>query len=187
MTPATALMLSFSLSMDAFAAASSKGTALRQPCVKEIFKIGAVFALCEAVTPLLGWILGLAFASVVTSLDHWIAFLLLLVVGGRMILHSYQGGHPYRAPLTLTVAVLVTVALATSIDGIAVGVTLAFVQANILEFLALIGTVTFLVACYDASLGLAVGRVFGRWAELIGGIGLMAIGSKILVKHTLLA
>src|SRR5215210_2737172 len=92
MTPATALMLSFSLPMDAFAAASSKGAALRAPPAKEILKIGAVFALFEAATPLLGWMLGLAFASVITTLDHWIAFFLLAVVGGRMILHSYAGG-----------------------------------------------------------------------------------------------
>lgn len=187
MTPATALVLAFSLSMDAFAAASSKGAALRKPPATEIFRIGAVFAFFEAVTPLLGWVLGLAFASVVTTLDHWIAFLLLLIVGGRMILHSYHRvGDTYRAPVALTLAALVTAALATSIDGVAVGVTLAFVQANIVLLLVLIGAVTFLVACCGASLGLIAGRVFGRWAEFIGGIGLTAIGTKILIEHTLL-
>jgi putative Mn2+ efflux pump MntP len=90
-----------------------------------------------------------------------------------MILHSYEGGDPDRARRSLTVAVLVTAALATSIDGIAVGVTLALVRANILLLLALIGAVTFLVACCGDSLGRVAGRVFGRWAEFIGGIGLM--------------
>lgn len=79
-----------------------------------------------------------------------------------------------------------TAALATSIDGIAVGVTLAFVRANILLLLALIGAVTFLVACCGASLGRAAGRVFGRWAAFIGGLGLISIGTKILIEHTLL-
>lgn len=193
MTFATALILAFSLSMDSFAAALGTGACLRRPGLWEAVRVGACFGGVQLAMPLIGFALGLTFATVVQEVDHWIAFLLLLGVGGKMVWESLFGddgdedadragcgGRTALGPLMLT-------AVATSIDAAAVGVSLAVVDVDIVSVCLLIGAVTFGLSSGGVLMGRAAGPLLGRRAELIGGLGLVAIGVKILAEHTVLA
>jgi manganese efflux pump family protein len=189
MTPFSVAVLAFSMSADACAAAVARGAA-RRPSWPQAIRAGLVFGAIETITPILGWILGLAAAGFVASVDHWIAFLLLGAVGGKMIVEAIRrkagdetaderpGGHRLG---------LVATAIGTSIDAAAVGVTLAFLNANILLIAAAIGLATFSLATLGMVLGRALGTRFGSVVELLGGVGLVAIGTKILLEHTIWA
>ncbi|MDQ2103247.1 manganese efflux pump MntP [Azospirillum isscasi] len=190
MTFATALILAFSLSMDSFAAALGTGACLRRPGLWEAVRVGACFGGVQLAMPLIGFALGLTFATVVQDIDHWIAFVLLLAVGGKMVWESLFGdeeedaeragcgGRTAFGPLLLT-------AVATSIDAAAVGVSLAVVDVDIVSVCLLIGAVTFGLSSGGVLMGRAAGPLLGQRAELIGGLGLIAIGVKILAEHTL--
>lgn len=191
MTFATALILAFSLSMDSFAAALGTGACLRRPGLWEAVRVGACFGGVQLAMPLIGFALGLTFATVVQDVDHWIAFLLLLGVGGKMVRESLSGdeedeedagcgGRTALGPLLLT-------AVATSIDAAAVGISLAVVDVDIVSVCLLIGAVTFGLSSGGVLMGRAAGPLLGRRAELIGGLGLILIGVKILAEHTVLA
>ncbi|WP_029008482.1 manganese efflux pump MntP family protein [Azospirillum halopraeferens] len=187
MTLATALLLAMSLSMDSFAAALGTGAVLRRPGILAAVRVGAVFGAVQLATPLIGFALGLTFAAAVHAVDHWIAFLLLLAVGGKMVMESLDedgADAPRRAEPGY--AALFCTAFATSIDAAAVGVSLAVVEVDILAVCLLIGAVTFGMAAGGVLVGRAAGPALGRRAELIGGLGLIAIGVKILVEHTIL-
>ncbi len=187
MTLATALILAFSLSMDSFAAALGTGAGLRRPGLWEAVRVGACFGGVQLAMPALGFALGLTFAAVVQEVDHWVAFLLLLGVGGKMVWESLYGdgdadgacgGRPALGALLLT-------AVATSVDAAAVGVSLAVVDVDIINLCLLIGVVTFGMSSGGVLMGRAAGPLLGRRAGLLGGLGLIAIGTKILVEHTL--
>ncbi|MDE1150039.1 MAG: manganese efflux pump MntP family protein [Azospirillaceae bacterium] len=182
----TSFALAFSLSMDAFAASLGKGAALNRPGIREAARVGAYFGLFELAAPIIGWGLGLTFARYIEAYDHWIAFGLLLFVGARMAwlaLFNHDEDAPKaerHSPLTL-----VMTALATSIDATAVGITLGYMNVDVPTTIALIGLVTFAMAFGGVMLGRAAGPVLGRWAEVAGGIGLIAIGAKVLYDHTM--
>lgn len=186
MTFVTALILAFSLSMDSFAAALGTGACLRRPGVWEAVRVGVCFGGVQLAMPLLGFALGLTFATYIQEVDHWVAFLLLLGVGGKMVWESLFGEdeEDEGAGRTSLGALLVT-AVATSIDAAAVGVSLAVVDVDIVGVCLLIGLVTFGMSSGGVLMGRAAGPLLGQRAELIGGLGLIAIGVKILVEHTL--
>lgn len=179
------VLLSFAMSTDAFAVAVGKGAALRKPRVSEALRIGAIFGAIEGLTPLAGWALSYAAADYVKAWDHWIAFVLLSVLGVRMLLAAYRGeadtepNAPSRAGFWL----LALTGFATSIDAMAVGVGLAFLDVNILGVSAAIGATTFAMVTLGVMTGRLVGRWAGRWAEALGGVVLIAIGALILVEH----
>lgn len=186
MTPGAIVVLSLSMSTDAFAAAVGRGAAHR-PSVAGAIKAGLVFGVIEAITPLIGWSLGLVAAGLVQSVDHWIAFGLLLVVGGRMI---WEASKPREAEDEAETAprrggrwALIATAVGTSIDAAAVGVGLAFIGANIWIIAASIGCTTFVLTTIGMLIGKAVGLKFGKAAELIGGLALIGLGVGILVEH----
>lgn len=186
MTPGAIAVLSLSMSTDAFAAAVGRGAAHR-PSVAGAIKAGLVFGVIEAITPLIGWSLGLVAAGLVQSVDHWIAFGLLLVVGGRMI---WEASKPREAEDEAETAprrsgrwALIATAVGTSIDAAAVGVGLAFIGANIWIIAASIGCTTFVLTTIGMLIGKAVGLKFGKAAELIGGLALIGLGVGILVEH----
>ncbi|HEY0834973.1 MAG TPA: manganese efflux pump MntP family protein [Azospirillum sp.] len=187
MSFATALVLAFSLSMDSFAAALGTGAVLRRPGAWEALRVGIMFGGVQLAMPLLGFALGLTFATYVEAVDHWIAFLLLLGVGGKMLWESVSAdddedadrGRPGLGQLFLT-------AVATSIDAAAVGVSLAVMDVDIVGVCLLIGLVTFGLASGGVLMGRAAGPLFGKRAEMLGGLGLIAIGAKILIEHTLM-
>lgn len=182
----TSLALAVSLSMDSFAAALGRGAVLRRPGVPEAFRVGIAFGLCQCAMPLLGWGVGLAFASLVEAVDHWIAFGLLLAVGGAMIRNFLSGEEDEEDGDSRSGwMVLLTTGIATSVDAAAVGAGLALVDVDMVTTAALIGAVTFAVGFGGVLIGRAAGARLGRWAELTGGLLLIGIGVKILIEHTL--
>ncbi len=182
MTPLAIATLALALSIDAFVAALGRGAQAARPGFVAALSTGAVFGAIEAVTPLLGWAAGLAASRFVTAIDHWIAFLLLTLVGARMVLHALGR----RRPATGTGSLIVT-AIGSSIDAFAVGISLAVLGAPILIVALSIGCATMAMATLGTLAGASLGRRFGRWAEIAGGLALVALGTAILIDHTLLA
>lgn len=182
MTPGAIAVLSLSLSTDAFAAAVGRGASHR-PSWRSAVKAGAVFGVIEGLTPLIGWSLGLMAAGLVESVDHWIAFVLLALVGGKMIHEASKPAHAEAAPARTGPWALIATAIGTSIDAAAIGVGLAFLGASIWVIALSIGLTTFVLTTIGMLIGRAVGARFGRIAELIGGLALMALGTTILLGH----
>ncbi|KAB7644968.1 manganese efflux pump MntP family protein [Polymorphobacter fuscus] len=183
MTPAAIAILSLSMSTDAFAAAIGRGAAHR-PDVPAALKAGLVFGVIEGLTPLIGWSLGLLAAGFVEAIDHWIAFALLSLVGANMIRQSRQPVETDAPAPRSGRWALVGTAIGTSIDAAAVGVSLAFIGANIWVIAAAIGFSTFVLTTIGMLIGKAVGLRFGKTAERVGGLALIAIGLGILLEHT---
>jgi manganese efflux pump family protein len=182
----TTVVLAFSMSADAFAAALGKGAALDRPRLNEALRTGVVFGVIEAITPVMGWAAGLSASSYITAIDHWIAFALLLAIGAKMIWESARGRDARSKPNRHSLKILVATAIGTSIDAMAVGVTLAFIDAGIIVPALAIGCTTFLMATSGILIGRFIGEKFGRIAEAIGGLGLIVIGAQILIEHTLI-
>jgi manganese efflux pump family protein len=182
MNPLMTLALAFSMSADAFAAALGKGAALEKPCFGDAVRAGLVFGTVEAITPVVGWCAGVTASRFISAFDHWIAFVVLCAIGGKMLWDSLRD----REKLTRhSLTVLVSTAIGTSIDAMAVGVTLALIEANIAVAALAIGTTTFALATLGIMAGRIVGAKFGRLAEALGGIILIVIGIRILVGHSL--
>lgn len=173
------------MSTDAFAAAVGKGTALDKPRWSEALRTGAIFGIIEAITPLVGWTLGYAASGYVKSWDHWIAFTLLGVLGVRMILAALQAPDEAETekPTRHGFWLLAITGFATSIDAMAVGVGLAFLDVSILPVAAAIGLVTFAMVTIGVMVGRMLGNIAGRWAEAFGGVLLIGIGCVILYDH----
>ena len=183
MSPIVVIVIAFSMSVDAFAAALAKGAALHRPHISEALRTGLIFGSIEAITPVIGWAAGLAAASFVEVIDHWIALFLLGGVGCKMIYESFQPRSEEK-PHRHSLLDLAVTALGTSIDAMAVGVTLAFLDAEIVVVAATIGIATFAMTTIGVMIGRFAGGTLGKRAELIGGIGLIALGIRIFVKHT---
>jgi len=187
MVGVTSLALAVSLSMDSFAAALGCGAVHKRPGVPEALRVGIAFGVCQLSMAVLGWALGISFAGFVQAIDHWIAFGLLALIGGSMIRNALGGEADDDAAAKRSGwLALLTMAVATSIDASAVGVGLAMADVDIAATATLVGFVTFLMGFGGVLLGRAAGPLLGRRAELLGGLGLIAIGTKILVEHTLL-
>lgn len=181
------IFLAFSMSADAFAAALGKGTRLDRPGWDEALRTGAIFGSIEAITPVIGWALGRAASRYIAAFDHWIAFGLLLVIGGKMIWDAVRRHEDDEKPQSHSFMVLAVTAIGTSIDALAVGVTLALIGASIVINALAIGAATFLMTTIGVMMGRMLGEKFGRYAEAAGGVILIVIGTKILLDHTALA
>ncbi len=181
----TTIILAFGMSMDAFAAALGKGATLKKPGIKEALRTGAIFGSIEMLTPLIGWCIGLAASKYVMAWDHWIAFILLTILGGRMVVGGFRHGATDEcvAPERHGFMVLAMTAVATSLDALAVGVGLAFLQVNILVTALAIGAATTVMATTGVLVGRFIGPILGKWAEVLGGVVLVGIGCTILVEH----
>ena len=177
------VLLALSMSADALAAALGKGARLDRPGWGEALRTGAIFGGIEAVTPLIGWALGMAASRYVAAFDHWIAFGLLTVIGGKMLWDAARREEEDEKPKSHGLMVLVLTAIGTSIDALAVGVTLAIVGANIIVNALAIGAATFTLVTIGVMTGRVLGEKFGRYAEAGGGVILIAIGFKILIDH----
>lgn len=186
MHPLSILMLGIAMSTDAFAAAVGKGAAMRQPRLRDALRAGLIFGTIEAVTPVIGWALGSAASAYVTAWDHWIAFGLLTLLG----LHMIRAGLRPEAddgladrPRNHGFWALAATGFATSIDALAVGVSLAFLEVNIVAVAATIGLTTLVMVSSGILLGRVLGAMAGKRAEVGGGVLLLAIGSFILFEH----
>jgi putative Mn2+ efflux pump MntP len=178
--------LALAMSTDAFAVAIGKGAALQRPQWREALRTGAIFGVIEGLTPLVGWLLGQAAAPYVEAWDHWIAFVLLGFLGLRMLREGWladDGADEEDKPQSHSFWLLAVTGFATSIDAMAVGVGLAFMDADILSTAGAIGFCTFTMVTLGVMLGRALGKVVGKRAELAGGVVLVVIGSMILYQH----
>ena len=180
-------MIGVGLSMDAFAASICKGQNMRRLNIKNMLIIGLFFGGFQALMPAVGWLLGKQFESYITSVDHWVAFALLVFIGGKMIYDVFTEKNEDECGEKtdrLDMKEVLTLAVATSIDALAVGISFAFLQVDILKAVSVIGVTTFVLSV----IGVAVGNVFGskyeKKATLAGGIILILIGLKILLEHT---
>lgn len=179
------ILLAFGMSMDAFAASIGKGATLHKPKFSEAVRTGLIFGAIETLTPLVGWGLGMLASQFIFEWNHWIAFILLVFLGGRMIVEGFRGDsdEACEAPHRHGFWLLVTTAFATSLDAMAVGVGLAFLQVSIVTTALAIGCATFIMSTLGMMVGRFIGPLLGKRAEILGGIVLIGIGSEILWSH----
>lgn len=179
-------LLAFSMSCDAFAAALGKGAAIRRPTLKDALRIGLIFGVIEAITPIIGWLVGRTLAVYVDQWDHWIAFALLLLLGLHMVHEglSNDDGEDDLSNTPQSLPRLILTGFSTSIDAMAVGAGLAFAGVNIITTALAIGAATFVMATTGVMLGGVLGKMVGKRAEIIGGLVLIGIGTTILLEHT---
>ncbi len=179
-------LMGVGLAMDAFAVAICKGLAMRKVNKKQALVIGLFFGGFQALMPFLGWVLGSRFERYITNIDHWIAFLLLGFIGGKMIVEAVKPAEAVEIgqmdpPLDLKELLLL--AIATSIDALAVGITFAFLDYPIVEAISVIGIVTFVIAVGGVYVGNFFGNKYKNRAEFAGGLILVILGTRILLTH----
>lgn len=179
----TTFAIALSMSADAFAASLGKGAALHRPRIGEVLRTGLVFGVVESLTPFAGWLCGLVAASYIEAIDHWIAFALLGAIGTKMIWDATTRAPDVTAARRHSLPVLALTALATSLDAFAVGVSLAFISADIVTTALAIGAATFVMASVGMFVGRFVGALLGRIAEAIAGLVMIAVGTTILTTH----
>ena len=177
--------IAVALAMDCFAITLGLACGARGLTMKQALRMGAAFGGFQLVMPILGWLAGDSLLGRIRQFDHWVAFGLLAVIGGRMIFESFGQTEEEKAcrPDQTQGSRLLVLAVATSIDALAVGLSLGVVGTTILYPAAIIGLASFVITLIGAKLGPIVGRLVGRWADLLGGLILIGIGVKILVEH----
>jgi len=185
MNPLSILLIGLAMSTDAFAAAIGKGAAMARPRLPQALRAGLIFGVVEAITPVIGWLLGSAASRFIEAWDHWLAFVLLVGLGLHMIHQAMQPADDVveSGEGNTSVFKLALAGLATSIDAMAVGVGLAFVDVHIAVVAIVIGLCTFTMVTIGIMLGRALGVVIGKRAEIAGGVILIVVGSVILYEH----
>lgn len=174
-------ILAVGLSMDAFAVSICKGLSLCRIQPKHMCVAGAWFGGFQALMPLIGYFLGSVFSEIITKYDHWVAFILLAIIGGNMIKESLEK-EADSCDASMTMKSMFLLAIATSIDALAVGVTFAFLDVNIIPAVTFIGVVTFVLSAIGVKIGSIFGTKYKSKAELFGGIVLIIIGLKIFLE-----
>ena len=175
-------IIAVGLSMDAFAVAVCKGLAMPEMSLKNAGIVGLYFGGFQGLMPFLGYLLGSKFSGTIESYDHWIAFVLLALIGGNMIKEAFENGEEAADP-SLDIKTMTLMAVATSIDALAVGVTFAFLQVRILPAVLFIGSITFLLSAAGVKIGNVFGCRYQKKAEFAGGLILILMGLKILLEH----
>ena len=176
------IILAAGLAMDAFAVSICKGLSVQKYSKKQSVIAGLYFGGFQAGMPVLGWLLGKQFESLIKSVDHWIAFVLLALIGANMIRESFKKDDE-DLNSSLSPKTMLPLAVATSIDALAVGVTFAFLDVQIVPAVSLIGVITFVFSAVGVKIGNVFGAKYKSKAELVGGIVLICIGLKILIEH----
>lgn len=180
------LLIGVGLSMDAFAVSICKGLAMRRVNKKQAFVIGLFFGGFQALMPLIGYFLGNQFESYIVSVDHWIAFTLLVFIGGKMIIEVFKEDKAPKCDVfetKLDIREVFILAVATSIDALAVGISFAFLRVDIEVSVVIIGITTFVLSAAGVAIGKKFGVRFKNKATVAGGIILILIGTKILLQH----
>ena len=179
-------LIAVGLSMDAFAVSVCKGLAVRNVkfSIKYSVIAGLYFGIFQAVMPLIGYVLGAQFSDKITSVDHWVVFVLLSIIGGKMIWESFDKDHDdpdTESPVSFNK--MLPLALATSIDALAVGVSFAFLKVDIVPAVSFIGGITFILSAAGVKIGNIFGTKFQSKAEFAGGSILIIMGAKVLLEH----
>ena len=179
-------LVALSLSMDAFAVSLCKGLSVGRPTLGQCLACGAWFGGFQALMPLIGFLLGVQFQGFISSVDHWVAFVLLGLIGANMVREAL-GDDEERVDDSFGPRAMLPLAVATSIDALAVGVTFAFLRVDIGPAVSLIGVITLVLSAVGVKVGSVFGDHFQSRAELAGGVILILMGGKILLEHTVLA
>jgi len=185
MSPILVLGVAVALAMDCFAVSLGLACGSKRLENRQVLRMATFFGGFQFVMPIAGWLAGDRLLGFIKDFDHWVAFGLLALIGGRMVYESFEQGEKAKAgrPDRTQGTRLVVLSLATSIDALAVGLGLGVIRTNILYPASVIGLMSFVLTIAGAKLGPAAGRVAGRRAELLGGLILIGIGVKILVEH----
>ncbi len=179
----SAAFLGIGLAMDAFAVSITGGIVSRSVSFVYAFKIALFFAVFQMVMPWLGWWLGKSIEQYIARYDHWVAFVLLLAIGGKMIYESFQNKERCKPINFNKTSVLLFLATAVSIDAFIAGVSLSILEVDILPIIIIIGLITFLLSLIGVKIGKILGCLVEKYAELVGGIILILIGIQVLVQH----
>ncbi|MGN1059127.1 MAG: manganese efflux pump MntP family protein [Clostridia bacterium] len=174
------ILIAVGLAMDAFAVSVSNGMVIQHLRLRDALKFGLFFGFFQMLMPLLGWAAGRMFNTYITAFDHWVAFVLLAYIGVKMILDARHGEE---AAGSTRFRVLLVLAIATSIDALAAGITFAFMSVNIWFCIVVIGLITFCLSTFGALIGKRAGTALGRHAQTGGGALLVLMGLKILIEH----
>lgn len=179
----TIIVLAMGLSVDSFAVSVTSGLSLPKIRFFQAVKLAFLLALFQAIMPVIGWLLENSIRGFIEPVDHWIAFGLLSLIGGKMIIENFrkQEEKSFLDPMIFKVAVVL--AFATSIDAMAVGFSMAMVMERITPAIIIIGSITFIASMLGILIGKKTGRQVAKYAEIIGGIILIAIGTRILLEH----
>ena len=183
MSTVEVILISIGLAMDAFAVSVCKGLAMKKIDFKKMLIIGLYFGIFQGVMPVIGYLLGTNFESLVTKIDHWIAFILLGIIGGNMIKESCSKDGDHCSVADFSARTMFGLAVATSIDALAIGVSFAFLKVNIWEAVILIGITTALFSGAGIFIGNVFGSRFEQKAQIAGGCILILLGVKILLEH----
>ena len=176
-------LIGVGLAMDAFAVSICKGLAMRRMNYKKAIIIAAFFGVFQALMPALGYVLGTTFANKIAAIDHWIAFILLALIGANMIKEALSSDDDECQVDSLRLGVLIMLSIATSIDALAVGITFAFFNVSLLLSVSMIGIITFIICVIGVKVGNVFGEKYKSKAELAGGLILIVMGAKILIDH----
>lgn len=177
------IFIAFGLAMDAFAVSITSGLTIKHLRINNALKIAIFFGSFQAIMPLIGWSAGFGFRDFISGVDHWVTFGLLSIVGCKMIYESSKMGSNEKKIDPLNVYVLFILSIATSIDALAVGLSLSFLNVPIALPAIIIGVVAFLLSLVGVYIGNRIGHFFERKIEIIGGVILIGIGVKILIEH----
>jgi putative Mn2+ efflux pump MntP len=177
------IFIAVGLAMDAFAVSITSGLTIKSLKINNALKIATFFGLFQAIMPILGWLAGLSFREIISDVDHWIAFGLLFLIGCKMIYESSKMEVNNKKINPLDVYVLLMLSIATSIDALAIGLTLSFLNVPIILPSIIIGTITFSLSVIGVYFGNKFGHYFERKIEMVGGFILIGIGIKILIEH----
>ncbi|MCU0631806.1 MAG: manganese efflux pump MntP family protein [Methanolinea sp.] len=177
------ILVGISLAIDCFAVSLAAATSNPSRRIHLALVMGAFFGLFQAGMMLLGWVAGSAMVNQISGFDHWFAFIILSLIGGKMIYEGLFGGEERKKPDYFSLSTLLILAVATSIDSLGVGLSLAFVAQNIFLVAFLTGVISFIFACTGAMLGGILSRRYGERFEILGGIILIGIGLRILLEH----
>lgn len=174
--------LGLGLAADAFAVSLSSGLVIQRITFNKALKIALFFGTFQATMPLIGWLMGLSFREIMTNIDHWLAFILLVSIGSKMIYEAYKNIDEDKKVNPLDTYTLFALAIATSIDALAAGLGLSLLKTSILVPCTLIGLITFFLSLIGVFIGHKFGDIFNQKIEIIGGLTLIFIGSKILIE-----
>jgi putative Mn2+ efflux pump MntP len=179
----TVIVIAFGLAMDAFAVSVTSGIAIRRLRIEHAVRIALFFGSFQAFMPLIGWLAGLGLRGFISQIDHWIAFGLLTLIGCRMIYEAAKLDPKKRKTDPLNTYILLLLAIATSVDALAVGISFAFLKVFIVTPVVIIGIVTFVLSLLGALAGNRLGQLFAKRIEIAGGLVLIGMGVRILIAH----
>lgn len=179
----TIILMALGLSIDSFAVSISCGLETKILKLKNVIKPAIIFGISQGSMLIIGWAAGFSFKKIITGMDHWIAFILLLIIGLKMVIESGKQKTKKANQDLLSTSILVMLGIATSIDALAVGISLAFLDVPIINTTLIVGGITIIASSIGLVVGNKIGHFFEKGIQLFGGLVLIGIGIKILIEH----